>query len=120
MHEHGGRFFATRHCDGEGSNVAVVGECGDGFPVTQDAVEPIFGGGTLDAFLCYLTANGASLAFATYVGGGGQVDVCPTWEPPPGLSRPLQAPRAFQRPLGPSQKSCLLIEITGCSMQASS
>ena len=40
--------------------------------MTQDAVEPIFGGGTLDAFLCYLTANGASLAFATYVGGGGQ------------------------------------------------
>ena len=62
----------VRAIDCEGSNVAVVGECGDGFPVTQDAVEPIFGGGTLDAFLCYLTANGASLAFATYVGGGGQ------------------------------------------------
>lgn len=62
----------VRAIDCDASNVVVVGECGDGFPVTPDAVEPVFGGGTLDAFLCYLTANGASLAFATYQGGGGQ------------------------------------------------
>lgn len=62
----------VRAIDCEGSNVAIVGECGDGFPVTQDAAEPTFGGGTLDGFLCYLTANGAALAYATYVGGGGQ------------------------------------------------
>lgn len=62
----------VRAIDCEGADVAVVGECGDGFPVTQDAAEPTFGGGTLDAFVCYLTANGGSLAYATYQGGGGQ------------------------------------------------
>jgi len=63
---------AIRAIDAEGSSVAVVGECGDGFPVTQDAAEPTFGGGTIDAFLGYLTANGSSLAYATYLGGSGQ------------------------------------------------
>lgn len=52
--------------------ILVVGECGDGFPVTPDAVQPTFGSGVLDAFATLLTNGGAVRAWSSYFGGLGQ------------------------------------------------
>lgn len=52
--------------------ILVVGECGDGFPVTFGAVQPTFGSGVLDAFATLLTNGGATLTWSSYFGGAGQ------------------------------------------------
>ncbi len=41
------------------------------FPVTTDAFQTTFGGGSQDAFATRLSADGASLSYSTYLGGSG-------------------------------------------------
>jgi hypothetical protein len=41
------------------------------FPTTSGSFQAQFSGGTHDAFVVKLTANGAGLAYATYIGGSG-------------------------------------------------
>lgn len=62
----------VRALDVNNTGVVVVGEAGDGFPVTNDAAQTLFGGGNLDAFLTYLTNNGTTLAWSSYFGGTNQ------------------------------------------------
>jgi hypothetical protein len=42
---------------------------GVGFPTTQGAVQPSFGGGNYDAFIAKLNPTGTGLIYATYLGG---------------------------------------------------
>lgn len=62
----------VRGVDAAAAGIAVVGEAGDGFPVTPGAVQDTFGGGMLDGFLTHLTNGGATLAYSSYFGGVGQ------------------------------------------------
>ncbi len=50
-------------------NVYVAGVAGDGFPVTENAVQPHFAGGGTDAFVAKLSAQGSELRYGTYLGG---------------------------------------------------
>lgn len=50
-------------------DVFVTGPGGLGFPVTGDALQRLPNGST-DAFVVHLSADGASLKFATFLGGG--------------------------------------------------
>lgn len=51
--------------------VYVTGETGSkGFPITSNAFDNKIGGNT-DAFLAKLSANGSTLLYSTYLGGGG-------------------------------------------------
>lgn len=56
--------------DGSG-RAHVVGSAGDGFPLV-DPVRGIYGGGSSDAFLSRISAEGDSLEFSTYLGGGAE------------------------------------------------
>lgn len=56
--------------DSEGRYWAVGRSYGDGFPATR-AVQSAFGGGGTDAVALLLSADGASILFATYLGGEG-------------------------------------------------
>lgn len=41
------------------------------FPVFENSLKPIFGGGNSDGFACKLSPNGNSLDYSTYLGGAG-------------------------------------------------
>ncbi|MFY9341890.1 MAG: hypothetical protein WAT39_05345, partial [Planctomycetota bacterium] len=62
----------VRALDVAGTAVVAVGEAGAGFPVTSGAAQGTFAGGNLDAFVCYLTNNGGTLAWSSYFGGADQ------------------------------------------------
>ncbi|HEV7493321.1 SBBP repeat-containing protein [Baekduia sp.] len=57
--------------DGAG-HAYVTGEAAEGFPVTGDAAQDYYAGGSGDAFVSELAADGSSLVFSTYLGGNGQ------------------------------------------------
>jgi len=50
----------------------VTGQANGGFPVTGDAAQGYYVGGSGDAFLTELAADGKSLVYSTYLGGSGQ------------------------------------------------
>jgi len=52
-------------------NAYVTGVAFDGYPVTADAPQPVFGGGNSDAFVTKLNDTGSSLVYSTYLGGSG-------------------------------------------------
>ncbi|MBX3463531.1 MAG: hypothetical protein KF830_10195 [Planctomycetes bacterium] len=52
--------------------VVVVGEAGTGFPVTANALQAGFAGGSLDGFVAFLVQGGAVVEFASYLGGADQ------------------------------------------------
>ncbi len=54
--------------DSSGS-AAICGVAAVGFP-TRNASQPLYGGGLVDIFVAKLTADGSSLVFSTYLGGG--------------------------------------------------
>lgn len=62
----------VRDLDLAAPGLMVVGEAGDGFPVTIDAVQSQFAFGITDGFASLLTNNGATLAWSSYFGGVGQ------------------------------------------------
>ena len=52
-------------------NASIVGQTGSlNFP-TENARQPMHGGGTYDAYVARITADGSGLIFSTYLGGGG-------------------------------------------------
>jgi gliding motility-associated-like protein len=51
--------------------IAVTGECGNGFPVTPCTYDNTFNGGTSDAFISVFNSTGSTLLNSTYLGGGG-------------------------------------------------
>jgi hypothetical protein len=57
--------------DGAG-HAYVTGEVEQGFPVTGDAAQSYYAGGSGDAFVSELAADGTSLVYSTYLGGNGQ------------------------------------------------
>lgn len=57
--------------DGAG-HAYVTGQANGGFPVTGDAAQGYYVGGSGDAFLTELAADGRSLVYSTYLGGTGQ------------------------------------------------
>ena len=60
----------VRGLDVSAGGTVVVGEAGDGFPVTVDALQSQFAGGSLDAFVTHLV--GGALQWSTYLGGMNQ------------------------------------------------
>ena len=52
-------------------NAYVTGSTHSEFP-TQNASQPVFGGGTSDAFVAKLNAAGDDLVYSTYLGGAGE------------------------------------------------
>lgn len=56
--------------DASGNAWISGGTLSPDFPVTSDALQPKFGGGTYDGFLARLTPSGG-LTYATYLGGAG-------------------------------------------------
>jgi hypothetical protein len=56
--------------DAQGRVYVVGGTTSQDFPVTADAIQPSYGGGTSDGFLVVLEADG-SVRYATYLGGSG-------------------------------------------------
>jgi hypothetical protein len=57
--------------DGAG-HAYVTGSAAQGFPTTGDAAQDYYAGGSGDAFLSELAADGKSLVYSTYLGGNGQ------------------------------------------------
>lgn len=55
-----------------GLGTFVVGEAGEGLPVTVDALQSSFAGGNLDGFASLIAPGGAALTWSTYLGGPGQ------------------------------------------------
>ena len=51
-------------------NVTVAGYAGAGFPLLS-AVQPMFGGGTSDAFVTKINPAGTAFIYSTYLGGSG-------------------------------------------------
>lgn len=62
----------VRDLDLAAPGMMVVGEAGDGFPVTVDAVQSQFAAGITDGFACLLTNNTSTLSWSSYLGGSGQ------------------------------------------------
>ena len=56
--------------DGTGQAAVTGSTRSTDFP-TANAFQPAYGGGFTDAFVAKLTADGTALAYATYLGGGG-------------------------------------------------
>ncbi len=54
-------------------NVVVAGYAGVGFPVLPvfNTIQSTFGGGTYDAFVTKINAQGSGLVYSTYLGGSG-------------------------------------------------
>ena len=52
----------------------VTGLAGPGFPVTNSAPQPNFGGGSADAFVSKISPDGSTLLYSTYLGGSGTDD----------------------------------------------
>jgi hypothetical protein len=57
--------------DGQGQAYVAGFIDSTNFPVTTGALQPVFGGGYSDAFVAQLSADGSTLAYATYLGGNG-------------------------------------------------
>jgi YD repeat-containing protein len=55
--------------DSSGYATVVGSTGGSGFPTTSGAMQTSFGGGTADAFVSRLTADGMGLTYSTYLGG---------------------------------------------------
>ncbi len=62
----------VRDLDRSSAGLMVVGQAGDGFPVTADATQLQFAAGVTDAFATHLTNGGATIAWSSYFGGAGQ------------------------------------------------
>ena len=59
-----------RGCLDVDGNIWLVGSTSsDDLPVTVDAVQGSYGGGTRDVFLCKISADGSELLYSTYLGG---------------------------------------------------
>jgi hypothetical protein len=63
----GGRSIAI---DSHGNAVVVGQTASTDFPVTAEALQRVFGGGTMDAFLARIDPTGSNLLYSTYYGGG--------------------------------------------------
>lgn len=68
----GGDADQARAIGLDGADVLVVGEAGAGFPLTLDAIQPTFGGGTLDGFVTCYSGGGSTVEYSSYAGGAGQ------------------------------------------------
>ena len=67
----GNEFYLMPTVDDRG-NIFVVGSTSSrDFPVTENALQKIYGGGDNDAVLAVLSSDGANLLYATYLGGSG-------------------------------------------------
>jgi hypothetical protein len=67
----GGFDFAHGVALGERGEAHVIGVSGSpDFPVTA-AVQPLYGGGSTDAFVTGLSADGSTLRYSTFLGGSG-------------------------------------------------
>jgi hypothetical protein len=62
----------VRDLDISSLGMMVVGEAGEGFPLTPDATQGQFGFGVTDGFASYLTNDGSTLSWSSYFGGVGQ------------------------------------------------
>ncbi len=62
----------VRDIDLAAPGMMIVGEAGDGFPLTVDAVQSQFAFGITDGFASLLTNNGSTLSWSSYFGGVGQ------------------------------------------------
>ena len=50
-------------------NAYVTGQTGSTLPTTPGAIQPVFGGGPVDAFVMKLNPAGSGLVYSTYLGG---------------------------------------------------
>ncbi len=64
----GGHDIATSVSVDPGGTVTVAGQARGGFPITPDAYDTSYNGGT-DGFVARLHADGGSLIYSTYIGG---------------------------------------------------
>jgi hypothetical protein len=62
--------FATGIAVDSSGNAYFTGYASSTFP-TVNPVQPVFGGGSYDAFVAKLNASGSTLLFSTFLGGGG-------------------------------------------------
>jgi hypothetical protein len=60
--------------DSSGQAYIAGGTSSTDFPTTPGAFQRIYGGGQADAFITKLNADGSSLVYSTYIGGGAQDD----------------------------------------------
>lgn len=68
----GGEFFLMPTLDGNG-NIYLVGQTSSrDFPVTPQALQSTYGGGPSDGVLAVFSPEGATLRYATYLGGSGE------------------------------------------------
>lgn len=88
LRPNGARLVYSTFIGGSGHDGAHDGELGKagsfyldgptdstGFPVTQGALQPTFGGGPTDAWVAKLNKTGTALVYSTYLGGAGEEDV---------------------------------------------
>jgi photosystem II stability/assembly factor-like uncharacterized protein len=61
--------------DSFGQAYVAGGTSSTDFPTTPGAFQRVYGGGQTDAFITKLNADGSSLVYSTYIGGGAQ-DAC--------------------------------------------
>jgi len=67
----GEEFFLMPTVDREG-NIYIVGQTNSrDLPVTPDAIQKTYGGGTNDGVLAVLSPDGSTLLYCTYLGGSG-------------------------------------------------
>lgn len=67
-----GEYFLMPTLDTAG-NIYVVGHTASkDFPVTANALQPKFGGGSGDGVFAILSPDGSKLLYATYIGGAGE------------------------------------------------
>jgi len=81
----GGDEDKVRDLAVDGSELLVVGQAGDGFPVTLDAAQPLHAGGVADGFVSHLTDGGATLAYSSFAGGSNVDDMLASVEFAAGL-----------------------------------
>jgi len=68
----GGEFFLMPTLDSQ-ENILVVGQTDSrDFPVTADALQTRYGGGTSDGVMAILSSDGSKLLYASYLGGSGE------------------------------------------------
>ncbi len=69
----GGSFDSGNGIAVDGAGNAYLTGATNNFP-THRALQPDFGGGSIDAFVAKLSADGATLVYASYLGGSGDED----------------------------------------------
>lgn len=68
----GGEFYLMPTADARG-NIFIVGQTSSrDFPVTDNALQKTYAGGSNDGVLVVLSADGSELIYATYLGGSGE------------------------------------------------